>query len=165
LNGTNVFTGTNRFAGVTIATNVNSQFAGTFTGSGAGLSSLGAGNLTGTISDARLSANVALLNANATFSGTVTASGFTGNGSGITNVDLRVANSAGAIAWVTNFNGFTPSASISVADQPVFVASGDISGDGRPDLISARGCDERWLWRFCLRHQYHSNQRFFRGQH
>ena len=41
---------------------------------------LPATSLIGTISDARLSANVAMLNANNTFSGTVTAAGFSGNG-------------------------------------------------------------------------------------
>jgi len=37
LNGTNSFTDTNNFAGVTIATNPNNIFNGTFTGNGAGL--------------------------------------------------------------------------------------------------------------------------------
>ena len=51
-------------------TNLNNVFGGTFTGSGASLSNLNASQLTtGTVADARLSTNVALLNANQTFTG------------------------------------------------------------------------------------------------
>jgi hypothetical protein len=74
LNGTNVFTGTNRFAGILRATNVNNQvagaFTGAFTGNGSALTNLSAPSLTGTIADARLSTNVALLNAPNVFAGT-----------------------------------------------------------------------------------------------
>lgn len=52
---------TNGEAGVSIS--------GSFSGNGAGLSSLNAANLTGTLTDARLSANVALRNAANTFNG------------------------------------------------------------------------------------------------
>ena len=45
LNGTNVFTGTNNFAGVVIATNVNNQF----TGNGAGLTNVPASAISGGI--------------------------------------------------------------------------------------------------------------------
>jgi hypothetical protein len=52
-------------------TNLNNAFSGTFTGSGASLSNLNASQLTtGTVADARLTTNVALLNANQTFTGT-----------------------------------------------------------------------------------------------
>lgn len=51
-------------------TNLNNAFSGTFTGNGALLSNLNANQLTtGTMVDARLSTNVALLNANQTFTG------------------------------------------------------------------------------------------------
>lgn len=43
-------------------------------------------NLVGTIPDALLSSNVALLNRSVTFSGTVRAAGFVGDGSGLTNL-------------------------------------------------------------------------------
>ncbi len=56
LNGTNVFTGTNRFAGVTLATNANNQFTGRFTGNGGGLTNLNSANLTGTISSNNIAA-------------------------------------------------------------------------------------------------------------
>ncbi len=47
-------------------------------------------NLTGTIPDARLSTNVVLLSTNLTFPGTVNASFFNGNGTGLTNVPGRI---------------------------------------------------------------------------
>jgi len=51
-------------------TNLNNVFGGTFTGSGASLSNLNASQLTtGILADARLSANVPLLNTNQTFTG------------------------------------------------------------------------------------------------
>src|SRR5215831_11463906 len=50
------------------------------------LGTLSGASLTGTIPDARLSANVALLNGNPNFSGTVTAKGFVGDGGGLTNL-------------------------------------------------------------------------------
>jgi hypothetical protein len=63
-----------------------------FTGNGAGLTSLSAANISGgTLNDARLSPNVALLNANQAFAGANTfnnpANSFTGNGAGLTNVN------------------------------------------------------------------------------
>lgn len=66
LNGTNVLTGTNSFTGTVIITNA----ASTISGNGAGLTNLAAGNIaSGSLSDARLSANVPLLNAVNSFSG------------------------------------------------------------------------------------------------
>jgi hypothetical protein len=76
------------------ANNIN----GTLTGNGAGLTSLNASQLTsGTVPDARLSANLARLNANQTFSGGNTFSGvntfnhpgssFAGNGAGLTSLN------------------------------------------------------------------------------
>ena len=47
---------------------------------------LQAANLTGTIADAQLSTNVALLDGGATFAGAVAAASFTGNGAGVTNL-------------------------------------------------------------------------------
>ncbi len=64
------FTGSNRFAGVVTMTNVANTFAGTFTGNAAGLTNLDATDLTGTVPDARLSANVPLINGTNTFTGT-----------------------------------------------------------------------------------------------
>ncbi|MEK7683953.1 MAG: hypothetical protein AAB466_00875, partial [Verrucomicrobiota bacterium] len=51
LHGTNVFSGTNNFAGIVVLTNANNQAAGAFSGNGAGLTNLtvSAGNVTGTL--------------------------------------------------------------------------------------------------------------------
>jgi photosystem II stability/assembly factor-like uncharacterized protein len=58
-------------ASVVTNTETGVTLTGTFSGNGAGLTALNASQLTsGTVTDARLSANVALLNANQTFSGT-----------------------------------------------------------------------------------------------
>jgi hypothetical protein len=63
-------------------TNGGNNFSGTFTGNGAALNSLNASQLSsGTVADARLSANVALLNNNQTFSG---ANNFTNMGNNFT---------------------------------------------------------------------------------
>src|SRR5204863_8458336 len=71
LNGNQTFAGFNTFNGVASMTNVNNRFTGAFVGSGIGLTTLNAANLAfGTLADARLSANVPLLNRNQTFSGT-----------------------------------------------------------------------------------------------
>src|ERR1017187_817350 len=56
LNGTNIFTGTNTFAGVVLATNQGNVLIGTFTGNGGGLTGLNAAQLTGTISAGNIGA-------------------------------------------------------------------------------------------------------------
>ncbi|HTX21319.1 MAG TPA: sialidase family protein [Candidatus Aquilonibacter sp.] len=94
LNGNQTFGGANIFTGAVTATNPANVFAGAFTGSGSGLNSLPATNLTGTVPDARLSPNVPLLNISNNFSSSVTAALFTGAGHGLTNVP-------GAFFWVT----------------------------------------------------------------
>src|SRR5437867_4496579 len=72
------------------------SFTGNFTGDGSGLTALSADNISsGTLADARLSANVALLSGSQTFSGTKALTnsgnsfvgGFTGNGTGLTNLN------------------------------------------------------------------------------
>src|SRR5439155_1262911 len=72
------------------------SFTGNFTGDGSGLTTLSADNISsGTLADARLSANVALLSGSQTFSGTKALTnsgnsfvgGFTGNGTGLTNLN------------------------------------------------------------------------------
>ena len=66
LNASQTFTGANTF----------NNAGNSFTGNGSGLTNLNAGNLSsGTLADARLSSNVALRNANQTFSGNNTFSG------------------------------------------------------------------------------------------
>ncbi len=121
LNSSQFFTGANTFAGATTLTNIGNQVSGTFNGTlygnlfgnafgnlfgnvfgdGSGLTGLSASQLSaGTLSDARLSVNVALLSTNQLFSGTNVFSNsgnnfsgtftgsFSGDGSGLTNVNL-----------------------------------------------------------------------------
>jgi predicted RNA-binding Zn ribbon-like protein len=61
--------------------NLGGAFSGNLSGNGGGVTNLNASQLTsGTVADARLSANVARLNGDMTFSGTITANGFNGQG-------------------------------------------------------------------------------------
>lgn len=70
LENTQTFSGINSFSGFLLAPNPGNQLFGTFTGNGVGLNSLNASALaSGTVADTRLSANVALLGANQSFSG------------------------------------------------------------------------------------------------
>ena len=94
LDGNQIFTASNTFNGVVTANNSANVFSGAFTGNAGGLINVPTTSLTGTLPDARLSANVAMLNANANFAGSVTAVLFTGSGHGLTNVP-------GAFFWVT----------------------------------------------------------------
>jgi hypothetical protein len=94
LDSNQIFTASNTFNGVVTANNSLNVFSGAFTGNAGGLINVPATSLTGTLPDARLSANVAMLNANANFAGSVTAVLFTGSGHGLTNVP-------GAFFWVT----------------------------------------------------------------
>ncbi len=94
LDSNQIFTASNTFNGVVTANNSVNVFSGAFTGNAGGLINVPATSLTGTLPDARLSANVAMLNANANFAGSVTAVLFTGSGHGLTNVP-------GAFFWVT----------------------------------------------------------------
>ena len=93
LTGDNTFSGSNHFSGVINATNTTN----TFVGDGSGLTGLNAAQLgTGTIPDARLSANVVQLSGTNVFAGTnrftgtvlLTNSGnvFVGDGSGLNNL-------------------------------------------------------------------------------
>jgi hypothetical protein len=73
------------------ALNVNGTVVATgFAGNGAGLNNLNAANFTGTVADANLSTNVALLNANQTFAGinnlTNAANVISGNGANLTGI-------------------------------------------------------------------------------
>ena len=100
------FTASNTFAGVVTMTNGSNTLVGTFTGNGGGLTNLNISSFTGTIADARLSSNVALLNTNQTFTGSNNFNGalvatnlnsrFAGNGGGLTN--LNTTNIVGTIA-------------------------------------------------------------------
>ena len=74
LNGTNSFTGTNTFAGVTLATNVNNVLVGRFTGNGAGITNLNTTQF----------ANAVLTNGQ---TGVALGGTFSGNGAGLSAVN------------------------------------------------------------------------------
>ena len=96
-------------------------FTGYFTGDGAGLTDLNAGNLaSGTVSEARLSANVALLTGNQTFTGAKTFSSELAVSGGVRlydgNLWFRSDNNHG-LGW---YGGGKPFAGVSdVIDGPV----------------------------------------------
>jgi len=127
-NANQTFTGANTFG------NPANSFVGSFTGNGAGLTNLSGATSTnyngasitnlnaaniasGTLNDARLSANVALRNANQTFTGSNTFAGgaaftsganlfagsFVGNGAGLTNITASLTNAlAGDVTGPAN---------------------------------------------------------------
>ncbi len=65
-----------------------------FTGSGAALTALNAGNLaSGTVADARLSANIPKLNTSNTFAGGLTATSFSGSGALLTSLNATSVSS------------------------------------------------------------------------
>jgi hypothetical protein len=113
LNATNVFTGTNRFAGVVIATNGNNQFAGSFTGNGGGLTNLYPANLIGALP----------LNTTLKFTGDRT-NGFTNAVLVLQNTNTS-ANAAPALR-VQNDGGATPNGALSVSANVVSNAANSI---------------------------------------
>ena len=97
----------------------NATLAGTVTaahlaGDGSALTSLGAASLTGTVADARLSTNVALLGGSPMFAGNVTAPKFIGDGSQLANLTLPadLAHTAASQTF-TGANTFSGAATFS----------------------------------------------------
>lgn len=82
------------YSGAVNFANVGNTFSGTFTGNGAALTSLNGSQITsGTVADARLTPNVALLSANQTFSG----------GNNFTNIDNNFSGNFfgnGLVGWI-----------------------------------------------------------------
>ena len=127
--------------------------ATSFSGSGAGVTAVNAGNISsGTLSDARLSGNVALLNASQTFTGANTfnnpANSFngthTGSGAALTNLNLMNAVPGWAVTLSTNINSnpaFTLASAPLSGTTPKCVLAVDLNGDGKLDLISANEGD------------------------
>ena len=133
-----IFTGSNVFSGAVRMTNRYNLLVGAHVGDGAGLTNLNATNLSSTVLDARLSTNVALLNANQTFTGSNTFTGVArltntlnllagthvGNGAGLTNLDA--ANIAGALADAR----LSTNVALRNADQ-TFIGSNTFTGVAR----------------------------------
>jgi parallel beta-helix repeat protein len=136
LNGTQTFTGANTF----------SNASNSFTGNGSGLTSLNASNvLSGTLNDARLSSNVALKNANNTFTGNNV---FSLNTAGLAVQDaltplgtnlFEVTNNAGTTKYFTvsatalQFNGNDV---CTTAGNCTGVSGGAIGGSGTAGKIA-----------------------------
>ncbi|HXP61735.1 MAG TPA: hypothetical protein VN829_14665 [Dongiaceae bacterium] len=124
LSGNQVLSGSNIFKGAVLLTNAANALRGQFSGDGSQLTNLNAANLAGTLSDARLSANVALLGANQVFSGSNTFKGtvlltnasnslagsFLGDGTGLTNLNAGLLDGLQATQFwnLAGNSGATP---------------------------------------------------------
>ncbi len=100
----------------------------------ASASSVAAQNIAGVIGLSQLPAAVVTNGANGVnISGT-----FSGNGAGITNIDLATANSHGIIDFIPVASAnFVLASTLGVGLNPVSVTSADVNGDGKADLINA----------------------------
>jgi photosystem II stability/assembly factor-like uncharacterized protein len=98
-------------------------------------------NITGTIGDAQLSTNVALLNGNPTFAGTVTANSFAGSGAGLTNVpgtfrwtvvsntSVQLQSNLGYLSTANSLVNFTlPPTTGSIPGDMIYISSGGLGG-------------------------------------
>jgi len=136
LDANNTFEGVNTFKSDIQVNGL--MVAGAFAGNGSGLSNLNvnAANITsGTLADARLSGNVALLNSSPAFSGQVSA----GLGMRLNDRDLllRSSGNANGLGWYGTGN---PYAGVDVNGPVLFGFSGGALGqvDGRGETITLR---------------------------
>lgn len=152
------FAAANTFAGAVTATNPANMFTGAFTGAfagnGAGLANLAAANLTGTVPDARLSANVALLDGNQTFTAPKTFSGvvtainpanvFAGSFAGNGIFPWQVVS--GTTQNAAPNTGYLPTnADLTTVMLPVTASIGDVvavSGVGEGGWLAAAGANQ-----------------------
>ncbi|MBX7133396.1 MAG: hypothetical protein K1X67_12045 [Fimbriimonadaceae bacterium] len=130
------------------------QIAGSFQGNGSLLTALDAGAITtGTLSDLRLSANIARLNGNQSFTGKNTFSNlgniFIGNGSGLTNLDAsnvssgtlldsRLSSNVATLAGTQIFTGaktFNVAATFAAAGPPFNVSSSILVPNLNADML------------------------------
>lgn len=89
-----------------------------------------ASNIVGIISTTQLPASV-MTNGAAEIS---LSGSFSGDGTGVTNVNLTTANSFGAVSYWTNYT-LRQTASFFLAGSPYAIASGDFNLDGKLDLV------------------------------
>ena len=108
--GTNTFTGPNNFTGANTFGNGGNSFFGTFAGNGNALTNLNGTNLTvGTVADARLSTNVALLNQSQIYGGAnvFTGTNYFSNGNTFAGTNyFTSANVYGGFNSFTNATNF-----------------------------------------------------------
>jgi hypothetical protein len=106
--------------------------ATSFSGSGAGLTSLPAASLAGTVSVAQLPPAVLTNGA----SGITLGGTFMGDGSGVTNVGLGTLNAGGAVAWPGDLRLNSWLTALS-GDSPGAVVAADVNRDSRQDICVA----------------------------
>ena len=142
--GNGVFTGPDRWLQLDVRTNGSGAFTTLFpfqpllpvpyaiTASGASnlLGTLPAAQVTGTIPVAQLPAAVLTNNA----SGVVLNGIFSGNGAGVTNLNL---SALGLGSMISVINQFVLSSSPTAGGHVQWIAEADVNGDGWPDLITA----------------------------
>ena len=109
--GSNIFTGTNLFGGFNVFSGPTNSFNGAFSGNGINLTNLNGSQITtGTVADARLSANVPLLNANQIFTGSNIFTGadtFAGTNAftGVNTFSNSIFRGANAFTGTNTFTG------------------------------------------------------------
>ena len=104
----------------------------------ASANAVAAASITGTVALAQLPTTVLVTNG---ASGVNISGTFSGNGTGVTNVNLLYANTQGAITFSTNYGNFVLASSPGAGSYPYAVTAADVNGDGKPDLISANAID------------------------
>jgi hypothetical protein len=155
--GAGVFTGANRWLEIAVQTNggggfitlaprqqitpapyavysANAGSAVTATTAGTAVS-VSATNITGILAAGTLPANVVTNGAaGVNISGT-----FSGNGAGVTNVNLMSANVEGSISWTTNY--FLPSSPVSVGKRSGLAIAAAVKGSVYLGLVTVNGVD------------------------
>src|SRR5690242_15416639 len=143
--GSSVFDGNNRWLEIGVATNGSDSFAtlsprqpitstpyaiqSLNAATAASANSVLAGNIAGTMDLTQLPTTMLVTNGanGVNLSGT-----FSGDGSGVTNMNLLAANTQGAIRFDLNF---VLASSPAVGQHPYSVTAADVNGDNHPDLI------------------------------
>ena len=124
--------GVNNFAALNPAQNLTptpyADYAAN-AGTAGSANSVSAANIVGTIPATQLPASVITNGA----SGVNITGTFSGNGAGVTNVNLSTLNGHGLLSW----GNFTLASAPGVGSNPFSVVAADVNGDGKVDLISA----------------------------